>query len=415
VLHVRVRNFQSIRDGEFVIDGFTVVTGTNNLGKSALYRAVKGVFTNPAATFTRDGQKLTTVEISDEGRYVKWEKGPKESAVYTLKVDGEESVFENVGQKCPDKVLEAFGIGTLQAGTSALWPQFADQFTGPLFLLDKTGSAIADAVANVERIQTLNRALKACESDKRSTVANLKVRKKDQEAIELKLARFDGLDGIVLKIKKVEADREKAERLKSGHKKLTTLKRQYETAKAQVELLVDFDPKVPEADTAGETAKDLAETRRLRARLGRSRRAVEAVENFGDVEAFVPSQEAVTALTRLQDGRRKIRQIRDRVVPLQEAVATLREAAEVAQGLKPDLALEVKARQIQQVVKLLRALRSEMVTSHGQVDSCDTELAECVAELETLEAELGEALESYDDCPLCGVAIGHVHPDAELA
>ena len=34
-LKVRVRNFQSIEDATLVIDGLTVVTGTNNAGKSA--------------------------------------------------------------------------------------------------------------------------------------------------------------------------------------------------------------------------------------------------------------------------------------------------------------------------------------------------------------------------------------------
>ena len=459
MLEVRVRNFQSIRDGKFVIDGFTVVTGTNNLGKSSAFRAVKGVFTNPAATFTRHGQKLTTVEISDEGRYVKWEKGPKKSAVYTLKVGDDTQVFENVGQKCPDQVLEAFGIGTLQAGNTVLWPQFADQFTGPVFLLDKPGSAVADAVANVDRIRTLNRALKTCESDKRSTVSDLKLRQKDQDAFERRLARFEGLDAVTADIKTLEATRVKAERLGTGYRKLVVLKCQYETAKVlmdalegfervaalvppqakvdglrrlqigrkavgqlrdrlrplqkQVKALEGFQPVSPEAEELEEVADVLVETRRLRDSLVRSRSHLEALDGFEDLSASMPSQAKVDGLRRLQTGRKGVRQLRERLAPLQEVAERCREGADIAQGLKPDTTLETKAKQVKQVVQLLRAFKAEMATSRQQVADCEQELAETLTELDALVAEMGSALENYADCPLCGIAIEHEH--AEIA
>lgn len=407
MLHVRVRNFQSIRDGTFVIDGFTVVTGTNNLGKSALFRAVKGVFTNPAATFTRHGTKTTTVEISGEDRYVKWEKGPKKSAVYTLKVGENEQVFENVGHKCPDKVLEAFGIGTIQVGNTTLWPQFADQFTGPLFLLDKPGSAIADAVANIERIQMLNRALKACESDKRSAVSDLKLRKKDQESIERDLARFEGLDGLVEQVEKLESDKAKADRIRNGHKKLALLARQYATAKQQAKKLDGFDPQVPDEKPATRLVRELEESRQLRVSLRRSASALEALGKLGDVEASLPPEANVEEVRRLQTGVKRVRQLRARLVPLRGEVEHWKRAADSAHKCQVDGSLEKKARQIQAVVKLLRALRSEISVSKQQVEKCETSLSEVTAEIEEIEEDLGEALGHYDDCPLCGASIEH--------
>ena len=230
-----------------------------------------------------------------------------------------------------------------------------------------------------------------------------------------RLVRFDGLDEVSAKIEKLEGTRKKAERLRSGHEKLTVLKGQYETAKVQVEALDGFDPVVPPKDEAEKTASELAEARRLCTRLTRSRSLVEALDGFGDAEASAPPEANVDALRRLQMGRKKIRQLRSRIEPLQKQAERWREAAEVAQGMDPDLSLERKAKQIQQVVKLLRALRTEMVTSREQVESGETDPAECVAELEALEADLGEALGHYDDCPLCGVAIEHVHSDADSA
>jgi len=210
MLHIRVRNFQSIKDATVVIDGFTALTGTNNAGKSALVRAIQGTFTNPAPSFVRYGAKHSTVEITDSknDHYVKWEKGGGKND-YELRVGDSTEKFVKVGKTgAPPQVLEAFGVGSLQAGNATLWPQFAAWKSGPLFLLDKPGSAIADGVANIDRITVLNKALKACESDRRQTMATLKLRKTDQETIEEQLAMFDGLDGVVATLEGLQTKRD---------------------------------------------------------------------------------------------------------------------------------------------------------------------------------------------------------------
>ena len=43
----RVQNFQSVEDATIVIDGLTVITGTNNSGKTAVMRAIRGCSPTP--------------------------------------------------------------------------------------------------------------------------------------------------------------------------------------------------------------------------------------------------------------------------------------------------------------------------------------------------------------------------------
>ena len=51
---VEIRNFQSIEKATIKIDGFTVVVGRSNIGKSALVRAVKAALTGaPVSSFVR--------------------------------------------------------------------------------------------------------------------------------------------------------------------------------------------------------------------------------------------------------------------------------------------------------------------------------------------------------------------------
>lgn len=413
MLRVRIKDFQSIQDGSFTIEGFTVVTGTNNLGKSALFRAIKGIFTNPAATFVRHGQKFATVEISDEHRSVEWKKGPKVSAVYKLRVGDKSQTFENVGHACPPEVLEAFGIGTLQAGTTTLWPQFADQFTGPLFLLDKPGSAIADAVANVERIQKLNKALKACEKDKRATAASLKVRKKDQDAIDLRLVRFDGLDEVAAKVDALEGKRKQAERIASGYRKIERLRRQYDRAKAQVALLAKAGELALPEDDAKAVGEELREVRLLRERLVGYRSHLERLEGYEGLVTRLPAQGRLDSIRRLQEGLQKLRRLGKQIGPRRAAVERWTKAAETAR--EPDRSVDAKVEQIQQVLSLLRGLRREMRSSKEQVETCDRELKTALAGLEALNDEIAEALGHYDECPLCGVSFEHVCEEEDLA
>ena len=168
-VRIRARNFQSIEDAEIVVDRFTVVTGPNNSGKTALQRAVQGVFTNPSGdAFVRHGAERLIVDIDfGNDETVRWEKGPKVKPTYTVK-----GKVINPGRQVPTEVL-ALGIQPIQAGAIAVWPQVAPQFTGQMFLLDLPGSAIAEAVADVERVGQLTQALRLADSDKRSASSEL--------------------------------------------------------------------------------------------------------------------------------------------------------------------------------------------------------------------------------------------------
>ncbi len=77
----RIQNFQSIEDATIVIDGLTVITGTNNSGKTSVMRAIRGVFTNATAgPLVRHGCAHLSVTLTfDDGTSVLWEKGVGEA------------------------------------------------------------------------------------------------------------------------------------------------------------------------------------------------------------------------------------------------------------------------------------------------------------------------------------------------
>ena len=70
---VKVRNFQSIKNSEIEVRGFTAVTGANNSGKTAFCRATRGVFQNtPGTGFIRHGETECEVSVAFDDGEITW-------------------------------------------------------------------------------------------------------------------------------------------------------------------------------------------------------------------------------------------------------------------------------------------------------------------------------------------------------
>lgn len=209
---IKVENFQSIKKAELEVSGFTAVTGPNNSGKTALMRAVRGVFTNAGGTnFIRHGEKESIVNLKfDDGNSVEWRKGKKPE--YTI--NGVGPLYP--GRSIPEE-LSALGVNPIKVMGTEVWPSIAEQFTGQVFLLDQTGSYLAEAIADVERVTKLNAALRGASTDQRAAQAAIKIRKQDVTSLEEELSRYDSLpevEKLVLAVEhtQVEVEKNKAHR-----------------------------------------------------------------------------------------------------------------------------------------------------------------------------------------------------------
>lgn len=200
MLRAKIRNFQSLESVDFVIDGLTVVTGANNAGKSAVMRAIRGLFQNSrnAKQFVRHGASQSDVLLDLGDHTVRWEKSEK---INRYTVDGK--VLDKVGAGVPPEV-SALGVQPVRVGDLTLWPQIADQFTGQMFLIDQPGSVVAEAISDTERVAKLNGALRSAESDRRSVQQTLKVRQQDLLKSNALVERFVGLDAVLTRVSHVE-------------------------------------------------------------------------------------------------------------------------------------------------------------------------------------------------------------------
>jgi exonuclease SbcC len=372
---IKIENYQSIKSAEIEVDGFTVVTGPNNSGKSALMRAVSGVFRNAPleeeGTVVRHGEDKFRVELDfgADGK-VAWEKGPKIKPTY--EIDGK---VLHPGRDVPDEIT-ALGIRPIMAGGREIWPQTAPQFD-QVFLVDQPGSVIAEAVADAERVGKLNRALKSAESDRRDFAKELKIRRRDLKDHEERLTGFDGLDETAAEVSDLAERAGKAGKVAAAIRGLDDLRGRLHIAKSTVETLEGADA-IPDPDpdlyAEAATVRDAVEYAVI---LMQSLAGVRA-----EVQSLDGSEDALGAYE----------------IPSE---ATIAKAGKVA-GLCVDM----------------EALQRDLAGRKTDALKLEVDLAKAKAELVMAEAEVEEILGDLGECPTCGSPVesagNHVHREAVL-
>jgi len=324
---ITAKDFQSIGKAVIEVDHFTVVTGTNNSGKTALQRAVRGVFQNTGGTaFIREGSKTCSVEVDfgEDGK-VCWSKGTGKRDRPTYVVNGGEPIYP--GSAVPDEVA-AFGVVPIQAGGQEVWPTIAPQFTGQVFLLDRPGSALAEAVADVERVGQLNRALRASEKDRRQAAAALKVRNADLAEHEAEVKALEGLDDAVAAVGELEVQRGRVATMARAVVVLTDLRDHLLLARGEVKRLAPVaEIEVPDPAEALTLKAKLDDLSGLGGRLVAAKAEVARYDGIDEVLIEVdeaPAKRLLAALDVLVGLQTRLKKAREGVVVRQEELEQAR-------------------------------------------------------------------------------------------
>jgi energy-coupling factor transporter ATP-binding protein EcfA2 len=170
-MKLRGTNFQSLTEFDLDISGLTVIVGPSNKGKSAVFRALRGLFRNelPAEYIRTTADGLELIATVD-GKVVVARRSTKGSTQY--QIDGKE--FKKLAKTVPPE-LKAFGMNEVEVGEFTIDPIFSRQ-NGKQFLIDPEGytpmelNTILGAFASTEKL----------EAGKKT--ANLEITHKNSEA-----------------------------------------------------------------------------------------------------------------------------------------------------------------------------------------------------------------------------------------
>lgn len=423
-VRIRVRNFQSIEDAEVEVSGLTVVTGQNNSGKTALMRAVRGVFDNSGGdAFVRHGTDALAVHLDFGDADVTWTKGPKVKPTYV--VGGK---IINPGRAVPSEVA-ALGVTPVQAGSGEVWPQVAPQFTGQLFLLDLPGSSIAEVVSDVDRVSRLTEALRYADSDKRTANADLKVRRKDRDDAVTELAAFDGLDAagdVVDNAARSLADVEAASDELDGVRALSSRLR---ASSDRVSALDGVGSVVvPDPAPIRTTSVELEGVRRIAAAVRRHRSTVASLpsdvpvpDTVGVVDCAREVRDVRVLAGRIRSARNTVASVPSVAVPdvgtladMSREVADLRVVARrltttralVARygGMPPVVPDSAVVDRVSNARSVLEAMRDRVATARGNVSDLEDKVVLAVAERDEAQSELDAVIREVGACPTCGSA-----------
>jgi exonuclease SbcC len=396
---VRVRDFQSI--GETVtieVNGFTVITGPNNVGKTALMRAIFGLCSNARGnSFVRYGKESARVEIEFQDKKVAWEKGLK---VNRYEVDGK--AIDRVGAGVPDEV-SGLGIGPIEAAGRELWPQFAHQFVGQIFLLDLPGSVLAEAIANVDKVGVLNEALRLSQSDRKSTASDLKLRSADVAKNEEALSKFDGLDSVVEKVREVVA---KQEGIVESRKTYLGLKGYRDRLSAANEVVFALEPvrRIPELPAESFSRIQKVNRARIdllsyRDRYENSRKTAEILQPARQIAS--PTEEQVARIRKISqasDWTKGAKQRLEKAESERGIAETATERLSRTSIPEPRLVREALERLTE-----VRTLSEKWKAAQGSVETLTVEVSSLTHEHSEAEKELSVLFQQSGRCPYCGV------------
>jgi energy-coupling factor transporter ATP-binding protein EcfA2 len=187
-LDVQIKDFQSLKDVKLRVEKFTVLIGRNNLGKSAVARALRGVAKNKGDA-TRIGSKFNEVTLSDETFKIIRKKGPNHNDYQIKRTDQEVAEYTKVNRDVPSEIAE-LGFKSIQVGRDKVLVQFPNQFE-KIFLLDRPASVVAEVLSKISNIEVINQALRLANRDRKQKESLLKIRRIDLEKTKQRLTHFD--------------------------------------------------------------------------------------------------------------------------------------------------------------------------------------------------------------------------------
>ena len=201
ITNIKVRNYQSIGATDLVIDGFTVIVGRGNLGKSGLLRAICAALFNETGTGNiRDGTKECSVELGFGDDTLLWTKPASGSARYSLTIDGKSQEYTKLGANVPDDVREYLGVRDIEIDkTFSMRPQVHGQFDSPLLLAESSGKA-ARALSKLTKLEIVMQAQVAAARDLRRAKSEISTRTNEITELEEREKEFPDMDRLDTRI-----------------------------------------------------------------------------------------------------------------------------------------------------------------------------------------------------------------------
>lgn len=420
-MKVKIQNFQSLEDVELEVRGLTVIVGKSNIGKSAIIRAISGALHNregdafvtegtshaqvelevppahahaPARTGTHEGAQAHGSERAHEGAQAHagahareglslvWRKGDGHN---DYMINGEELI--SVGRGAPDHIAKA-GFRDLEIGRESVSAQIADQFN-PLFLLNSSGSIVAEAISDIGRLSDVQKALQMCDKDRRSNKSLLKHQKSELKDLRARKELYDTYEDDMKQVQELRHRKARIEELTNQLREVERLAREVEYHREVASTLEGIeDLRLPDAPST-EGFRSCSE---LEAMLGEMQRHALTCKSLQGVAAVsfpaLDVTEDVRTLEALEDLLRRRERIEEEIRNLEGVSSVELPTLNVVEDDRQELL------DLESILSQARACARE-------ARDAQQEEASISAEIQEVEAEFHSLLDDAGVCPTC--------------
>ena len=137
-ISAEIKNFQSLGQCAFDFEGFTVITGPSNFGKSAIIRALGAALYNVShPSWVRVGEKQFEVRVQFGSYETAFTKGKKVNTYKVKKGDQEVESVAKAGIGVP-QVYKTFGLAPIKTERGSEYNLNITYQLDPLFLVNET-------------------------------------------------------------------------------------------------------------------------------------------------------------------------------------------------------------------------------------------------------------------------------------
>lgn len=246
----KIKNFQSIKEADIEVDGFTILVGESSQGKSACLRAINAACNNKfKQNFLRYGADTIKVAISydDNPNLLIVSKTKKESPTYELG----DLVFQKLNRTIPDEVSEFNNYGMIDYFEQKYPLNYFSQFSKPL-LLEFSQKRILEILSSSKAYDDMNVASTNLNKHKEQNNGAFKqlssmLSDNKSQLSELKKQKGDIEENILL-MRKIQTDIENKESAIESLNQLIEYTNQYEQTERRLRKLNEVDRLCAEYD-----------------------------------------------------------------------------------------------------------------------------------------------------------------------
>lgn len=381
MIKIKIKNYESIRDAEIEINGFTSFIGNNHLGKSSVLRAINAALTNQQGMdFISWGESYCEVSIKTEGLDLKWHK-EKGNNFYEIN----KKVYKKIGRDSAPKEVEEAGFKLLNLDGEKINLNYSEQFF-PLFLVNRMDSKAADLITSIYGLDRIYKAISLCNVEQRKNKDLLRLRQTDLDMAERDLAKFDGFEDVesdIDALKKSKRDIDASEKTRDHlvdlYTRILTTNKEYKSLKP-IE-----DVALPDNKDIEKTISDYNKISGYEKNLTYVKQEVSHFKKVSDI-SLVPDTDSIAKDIDIY------KDISDRYKRL-KSLSQQQKRLKAIEGIElPQI--EIDGSELNRLQEYLDILLSHKELIQGFKKELDG--------LKKSLAGIEEDLKSYDNCPLCG-------------